>query len=97
MMNTIPPSSLINNREELDAFLNSPVALEMGQRFVEGFIPMMDAQIMQTVQSVVAEEFPKLADDDAFIQTVISRITPDVVTEQRFVFLAMNPKFPTAQ
>lgn len=95
-MNTIPSSSLYTNREALDAFLNSSAALEMGQRFVEGFIPMMDAQISQTVQSVVAEEFPKLAEDDAFIQNVMARLTPDVVTEQRFVFLAMNPKFPIA-
>lgn len=96
-MNTISHSSDSAKREQFEAFLSSPQAQEMAQRFVEGFVPMMDAKIEKAVQTVVAEEFPALADDEAFMKRVMARLTPDVVEEQRFVFLAKNPKFPAAK
>lgn len=96
-MNTTSPTPHSVSRAELEDFLNTATAQDMAQRFTEGFVPMMDAKIAQTVQSVVAEEFPKLASDDQFIERVMARLTPDVIEEQRFVFLAKNPNFPFAK
>ncbi len=77
---------------------NSPSRLNLddptgvGERFLESFTKFIEAKKHEKVIETLEEDFPHLAQDNAFVQKVMERLGDDIIEEKRFVFLVLNPQ-----
>lgn len=83
------------NTHNLPADLMSavPDAEAVAERFIASFKPAVDIRVESAVKELLAEEFPRLLENPAFVRKLTNAIGPEAIVEQPFVFLAKNPNY----
>ena len=70
-----------------------PDAEAVAQRFIASFKPAVEKRVESTVNELLADEFPRLLENPAFVRKIMSAVGPEAIEDQPFVFLAKNPNY----